>query len=97
MSSPDLFVVCKSCGSEVSPYVTECPYCGTRLRKRAPKIEREGGVPKPPKPGRRERRGRRQEPHAGARAGPVGPSVPAAAVMRRRHARVLATAGLRSS
>lgn len=39
---PDLFVVCKSCGSEVSPYVTECPYCGTRLRKRAPKIERVG-------------------------------------------------------
>jgi len=61
MSSPDLFVVCKSCGSEVSPYVTECPYCGTRLRKRAPKIEREGGAPKPPKPGRRERRGRRRE------------------------------------
>jgi membrane associated rhomboid family serine protease len=26
----------------VSPYVTECPYCGTRLRKRAPKIERHG-------------------------------------------------------
>lgn len=52
MSSPDLFVVCKSCGSEVSPYVTECPYCGTRLRKRAPKIERDGGVPKPPKPPR---------------------------------------------
>ena len=61
MSSPDLFVVCKSCGSEVSPYVTECPYCGTRLRKRAPKIEREGGVPKPPKPGRGERRGRRRD------------------------------------
>nr|MDQ3372149.1 rhomboid family intramembrane serine protease [Actinomycetota bacterium] len=39
-SRPDLFVVCKSCGSEVSPYVTECPYCGKRLRKRAPKIER---------------------------------------------------------
>ena len=49
MSSPDLFVVCKSCGSEVSPYVTECPYCGTRLRKRAPKIEREGGAPKLPR------------------------------------------------
>jgi membrane associated rhomboid family serine protease len=47
MSSPDLFVVCKSCGSEVSPYVTECPYCGSRLRKRAPKIEREGGRPRP--------------------------------------------------
>ncbi len=41
-SRPDLFVVCKSCGSEVSPYVTECPYCGTRLRKRAPKLERVG-------------------------------------------------------
>jgi membrane associated rhomboid family serine protease len=39
---PELFVVCKSCGSEVSPYITECPYCGARLRKRAPKIEREG-------------------------------------------------------
>ena len=39
-SGPDLFVVCKSCGSEVSPYITECPYCGTRLRKRAPKLER---------------------------------------------------------
>ena len=32
-------MVCKSCGSEVSPYVTECPYCGARLRKRAPKLE----------------------------------------------------------
>jgi membrane associated rhomboid family serine protease len=39
-SSPDLFVVCKNCGSQVSPYITECPYCGTRIRKRAPKIER---------------------------------------------------------
>jgi membrane associated rhomboid family serine protease len=42
--SPDLFVVCKSCGSEVSPYITECPYCGNRLRKRAPKIDRDGTV-----------------------------------------------------
>jgi membrane associated rhomboid family serine protease len=42
MSSPELSVVCKSCGSEVSPYVTECPYCGHRLRKRAPRLEREG-------------------------------------------------------
>jgi len=39
---PDLFVVCKKCGSEVSPYITECPYCGSRLRKRAPKLDREG-------------------------------------------------------
>jgi membrane associated rhomboid family serine protease len=42
---PDLFVICKSCGSEVSPYITECPYCGNRLRKRAPKLDR-GGKPK---------------------------------------------------
>lgn len=47
-SGPDLFLVCKSCGAEVSPYITECPYCGTRIQKRAPKLDR-GGVPKPPK------------------------------------------------
>ena len=41
---PDLFVVCKNCGSEVSPYITECPYCGNRLRKRAPKIDRNGRI-----------------------------------------------------
>src|SRR5258708_34182550 len=43
----DLFVICKNpeCQSEVSPYVTECPYCGTRLRKRAPKLEKGGGAP----------------------------------------------------
>ncbi len=42
MSRADLFVVCKNpdCGAEVSPYVTECPYCGTRLQKRAPKLDR---------------------------------------------------------
>ena len=44
-SGPELFVVCKKCNSEVSPYITECPYCGTRLRKRAPKLEK-GGVPR---------------------------------------------------
>jgi membrane associated rhomboid family serine protease len=43
VSQPDLFVVCKNCGSEVSPYITECPYCGQRIRKRAPKIDRSGG------------------------------------------------------
>src|SRR3712207_912158 len=47
-SGPDLFVVCKSCGAEVSPYITECPYCGNRLRKRAPKLDK-GGKPKEPK------------------------------------------------
>jgi membrane associated rhomboid family serine protease len=41
-TGPDVFVICKSCGSEVSPYITECPYCGNRLRKRAPKLDREG-------------------------------------------------------
>ena len=44
-SGPDLFLVCKSCGAEVSPYITECPYCGTRIQKRAPKLDR-GGVSK---------------------------------------------------
>jgi membrane associated rhomboid family serine protease len=47
VSQPDLFVVCKNCGSEVSPYVTECPYCGQRVRKRAPKIDK--GVPREPR------------------------------------------------
>ncbi|UGS34675.1 rhomboid family intramembrane serine protease [Capillimicrobium parvum] len=50
----DLFVVCKNCGSEVSPYVTECPYCGQRVRKRAPKIER--GAQRPAEKPRRSRR-----------------------------------------
>src|SRR3954464_5855904 len=50
--TPDLFVVCKNCRAEVSPYITECPYCGHRLRKRAPKLDK-GAVP------RREKRRRR--------------------------------------
>jgi membrane associated rhomboid family serine protease len=44
-SGPDLSLVCKSCGAEVSPYITECPYCGARVQKRAPKLDR-GGVPR---------------------------------------------------
>src|SRR5947207_13173382 len=44
MAETELSVVCKSCGSEVSPYITECPYCGSRLRKRAPKLDRNGRV-----------------------------------------------------
>ena len=55
VSEPDLFVVCKNCSSEVSPYVTECPYCGQRVRKRAPKIER-GVQPLEEPPPRRRRR-----------------------------------------
>jgi membrane associated rhomboid family serine protease len=54
MSETELSVVCKNCGSEVSPYVTECPYCGARLRKRAPKLERRGDGLEP-KPRRRAR------------------------------------------
>ena len=54
MSQPDLFVVCRNCGSEVSPYVTECPYCGQRVRKRAPKLDRKADGEAQPK--RRKRR-----------------------------------------
>jgi len=46
MEGPNLFVVCKNCQEEVSPYITECPYCGHRLRKRAPKLEK-GMAPSP--------------------------------------------------
>jgi membrane associated rhomboid family serine protease len=56
MSETELSVICKNCGSEVSPYVTECPYCGARLRKRAPKLERRGDALEAQKPRRRRRR-----------------------------------------
>jgi membrane associated rhomboid family serine protease/DNA-directed RNA polymerase subunit RPC12/RpoP len=55
MSETELSVICKNCGSEVSPYVTECPYCGTRLRKRAPKLERRGDGLEARQPRRRRR------------------------------------------
>jgi Rhomboid family/zinc-ribbon domain len=54
---PDLFVICKHCGSEVSPYITECPYCGSRLRKRAPKLDRDGRLAE-----KERRRARRRSP-----------------------------------
>jgi membrane associated rhomboid family serine protease len=59
----DLNVICKHCGAEVSPYITECPYCGQRLRKRAPKLKPERdelALAKPPRK-RGRRRGRRAE------------------------------------
>jgi hypothetical protein len=77
-TEPDLFVICKNCSSEVSPYITECPYCGHRLRKRAPKIERSGRVKRP--------RGAKQRP------APRMPSLPAFAVDETR--RPYATLGI---
>ena len=64
----------------MSPYVTECPYCGTRLRKRAPKLERVGDEVRV-REGRRaerrrrkaaERRGRLAERAAAPRTSPRG-------------------------
>jgi membrane associated rhomboid family serine protease len=72
MSSPDLFVVCKNCQAEVSPYITECPYCGTRLRKRAPRIERPDAPVKPAK------RGPRLGGRASGSARPAKPKEPKA-------------------
>ena len=65
--SVDLNVVCKNCGSEVSPYITECPYCGQRLRKRAPKLSRldeSGAVELAPAPKKRFRRRPRRKARA---------------------------------
>ena len=71
-SGADLFVVCKQCGSEVSPYITECPYCGHRLRRRAPKLPRAHAPSRPP--GTRARLGAvlggRRRRAASATAGP---------------------------
>jgi membrane associated rhomboid family serine protease len=49
----------------VSPYITECPYCGQRLRKRAPKLSRldEGGEVELA-PVEKKRRFRRRRPRA---------------------------------
>ncbi len=61
MSETELRVICKSCGTEVSPYVTECPYCGARVRKRAPKLERRDGGLEVTKSKRELRQERRRE------------------------------------
>ncbi len=67
--APELSVVCRSCGSEVSPYVTECPYCGQRLRKRAPKLEREGDEIRVHESRREKRKRERRERAARRREG----------------------------
>jgi len=72
LSRPDLFVVCKNCGAEISPYVTECPYCGRRVRKRAPRVE----IARDGEPRARERRM--------SRARPRRPRLPARSASERR-------------
>jgi membrane associated rhomboid family serine protease len=84
--SADLFVICKQCGSEVSPYITECPYCGHRLRRRAPKLPRDGE--------RGERPARRVVPRMGRlRSGEI-PGIRADSRPYVTVAIVLATAGV---
>jgi membrane associated rhomboid family serine protease len=79
MSETELSVICKNCGSEVSPYVTECPYCGARLRKRAPKLERRGdGLEAKPRRSRRPAFLRRRPP---ATDGPFRPYATIAAIL----------------
>jgi membrane associated rhomboid family serine protease len=73
-SGADLFVVCKQCGSEVSPYITECPYCGNRLRRRAPKLPRANVPSRSPRrrpgiPGLRRRRAARMPRRASSSYG----------------------------
>ena len=84
---PDLNVVCKNCGNEVSPYITECPYCGNRLRKRAPKIERDGTVSEP----RKAAQGAQAELRRGCRAFAPG-EIPG--IRGEHHARPYATIAL---
>ncbi|HEX6687760.1 MAG TPA: rhomboid family intramembrane serine protease [Solirubrobacterales bacterium] len=81
MSETELSVICKNCGSEVSPYVTECPYCGARLRKRAPKLERRGdGLEAKPRRGPASRLFRIKLPSRGA-AGSHRPYATMAAIL----------------
>jgi membrane associated rhomboid family serine protease len=77
MSETELRVVCKSCGAEVSPYVTECPYCGARVRKRAPKLEQRDGSLEA-KMNRREKRRERKARRSRERGPKSGPARPLA-------------------
>jgi membrane associated rhomboid family serine protease len=77
MSETELSVICKNCGSEVSPYVTECPYCGTRLRKRAPKLERRGDGLEAKQPRKR----RRRVPRPGRPSFDISPGWPYATLL----------------
>jgi membrane associated rhomboid family serine protease len=81
MSETELSVICKNCGSEVSPYVTECPYCGARLRKRAPKLERRGDALEALRPRRGRRLWRRRRPRPERAPGPHRPYATMAAIL----------------
>jgi membrane associated rhomboid family serine protease len=81
MSETELSVICKNCGSEVSPYVTECPYCGTRLRKRAPKLERRGDALEAQRPKRRRPRLRRPRSRSSEATATFRPYTTAAAIL----------------
>lgn len=82
MSETGISVVCRNCGSEVSPYVTECPYCGARLRKRAPKLERRGdGLEAKPRRRRGWPRLRLRRTGAAAPARPARPYATLAAIL----------------
>jgi membrane associated rhomboid family serine protease len=82
MSETELSVICKNCGSEVSPYVTECPYCGARLRKRAPQLERRGdGLEPKPRRGAARRLFRAKLPSRGGRGGSQRPYATLAAIL----------------
>jgi len=69
--APDPFVVCRSCGAEVSKYVTECPYCGTRMQQRAPKIARGQIAASGRKPKRQRKPRKRSQPRNSGPARPV--------------------------
>jgi membrane associated rhomboid family serine protease len=70
MAEVELNVVCKHCGAEVSPYITECPFCGNRIRKRAPKLESRGEE-LAPKERRKWFRRRRKQPSAAGERRPL--------------------------
>ncbi|MFT4050006.1 MAG: zinc-ribbon domain-containing protein [Solirubrobacterales bacterium] len=66
----ELFVVCSNCGNEVSPYVTECPYCGTRLRKRAPDLKKQKKLEEKHERREAKKRARLKSQYEGGGAGP---------------------------
>jgi carboxylate-amine ligase len=83
----------RTAGRRSARTVTECPYCGTRLRKRAPKIERDGRTAAEAQapPARRARRSGRCAP-ARSRAS-AATSSPAGRDDRPRRARRAVVAG----